>query len=258
MNREMNKLGYVTVVLHRPRSPENIGAAARAMSNMGVSRLIVVDPLRWDEETIIRLATRRAADLIHSLEIHQSLEEALGPFQFVVGTSAREGGLRETYWTPRQAVSEVLALGEGNRVALLFGPEDRGLTNHELRLCHALVRIPTAQLASLNVAQSVMVLCYELHLAAMGPQSPSRYQPLAKVEDLERMYSRLKEILVKIGLMHSRHDDHGMMRVRQFLSRVRLQTGEVQLILGLCRQVEWYAESRAKESLRQVEVKRGE
>jgi tRNA/rRNA methyltransferase len=240
----------VAVVLHRPRSPENVGAAARAMWNMGVSRLAVVDPLRWDEAAMMRLATRSAARLIQSLKVHSTLEEALGPFQFVLGTSARAGGLRKAPWTPRQAASRILALGEASQVAILFGPEDRGLTNHEIRLCNALVRIPTAQFASLNVAQSVLVLCYELYLASMAPRASTRPHALAKVEDLERMYSRLQEILVKIGLIHPRHADSGMMKVRQFLSRVGLQSNEVQMILGLCRQIAWYACSSTSEAMK--------
>jgi tRNA/rRNA methyltransferase len=226
------------------------------MWNMGVSRLTVVEPLRWDREAMTRLATRRAAHLIHALEVYQTLEAALRSFQFVVGTSAREGGFRDVFWTPRKAAGQVLSLAGENRVALLFGPEDRGLSNHELRLCHALVRIPTAQFASLNVAHSVMVLCYELHSASLAPAKGSKPAALATMEDLEQMYSHLQGTLTKISLIHPRHVDHGMMKVRQSLSRVGLRVSEVQLIRGLCRQIEWYGRSREEEALKRAEAER--
>jgi tRNA/rRNA methyltransferase len=134
-----------------------------------------------------------------------------------------------------------------NRVALLFGPEDRGLTNEELERCQALVRIPTTQFASLNVAQAVLILCYELHKAGGLPLRRRRVPRLASVEELEAMYKHLKETLTQISLIHPSYADHGMRKVRQFLSRVRLRRNEVQMIRGLCRQIHWYAERRLQQ-----------
>jgi tRNA/rRNA methyltransferase len=220
------------------------------MWNMGLSRLILVDPLRWDEEAMVRLATSKAAHLIEELEIHGNLEEALGPFHFVLGTSARGGGLRKTVWSPRHAAEEILKLDNEKRVALLFGPEDRGLTNSELRLCRALVRIPTAEFASLNISQAVLIICYEICIARKPPPPTTGYSDLATTQELEGMYTSLQRTLVNIGLIHSNQVDYGMLKVRQFLSRLRLLHREVQMIRGLCRQIEWYARSRAKEAVR--------
>lgn len=243
------ELEGVSVVLVRPRSSENVGAAARAMCNMGVGHLILVAPIRWDMKAASRLATSKAAPILQQLRIVEDLDEALSPFQFVVGTSARRGGLREEFWTPERAALEVMGLLPRNRVALLFGPEDRGLTNEELERCQALVRIPTAQFASLNVAQAVLILCYELHKARRIPIPRRRVPRLASAEELEAMYRHLRETLTQISLIHPSYADHGMRKVRQFLSRVRLRRNEVRMIRGLCRQIHWYAETRHRQAL---------
>jgi tRNA/rRNA methyltransferase len=245
----MTSLENVSVVLHHPRSPENIGASARAMWNMGVAGLVLVGPLRWDEEAMLRMATREAAHVIRSAEIHESLESALGAFHVVVGTTARSGGLRRPLWTPWRAARRVVELGSQDRVALLFGPEDRGLTNHDIRLCHMLARIPTARFASLNVAQAVMVMCYELHRATLEEEDKAASAPIATVQELERMYSHLQETLIRLSVVPSDHPQTAMLKARQFLSRVGLTHQETQMIRGLCRQIEWYGEMKARDAL---------
>ncbi len=246
---EMPPLDHVAVVLHCPRSPENIGASARAMWNMGLSRLIVVDPFRWDEEATARMATREALHIVRSVEIRASLEDALAPFGFVVGTTARTGGMRDLLWTPRRAAERILDAGRANRIALLFGPEDRGLTNQDLRFCQLLVRIPTSRFGSLNLAQAVLILCYELHLASNEPHPVPPAPALAKAEELERMYADLQEILVRISMISPEHPESEMMKVRRFLSRLGLLSREVRMIRGLARQIRWYGETRVRDEL---------
>ena len=230
----------VTVVLHQPRSPENIGSAARAMWNMGLSRLVVVDPVSTDEIAMRKLATRKAAHILEALTIHETLEEALGPFNYIVGTTARVGGLRQSLKTPETAASRIVELGPENRIAVLFGPEDRGLTNHELRFCHMLVRIPTAEFSSLNVSQAVMILCYEIYKAESGAPERDSKPRLANAEELERMYDALREILVKISLIQPDNPEYWMMKVRQFLNRKGLLSRDTRMIRGLCRQIDWF------------------
>lgn len=243
-------LDRIGVVLHRPRSPENIGASARAMWNMGLSRLLVVGPLRWDEAAMHRMATKEAIHVVSSMQIHDSLEAALASFHVVVGTTARQGGLRGPLWPPWKAAERIVGLGPQDRVALVFGPEDRGLTNEELRLCHMIVRIPTSGFASLNLAQAVLVLCYELHKAAgqKGETQAAPRERLATVEELEAMYAHLQETLLKLCMIPASNPKRGMMKVRQFLSRGRLRPQDVRMIRGLCRQIEWYAQSRARQA----------
>ncbi len=232
-------LDHVAVVLHKPRAPENIGAAARAMKNMGLTRLIVVAPIAADRERMVKMATAGAVDLIDNLTIYADLEEALGPFQFVAGTTARTGGVRQGLISPRELARQLLALSPQNHIALLFGPENWGLTNDELKYCHTLVTIPTAELHSLNLAQAVLILAYEIFLARA--EAPVRFIPrLANSWELQAMYGQLQETLTRIHYIGHQNPDHWMMRVRRFFSRHGLRASEVQVIRGICRQIDWY------------------
>ncbi len=244
-------LDQVAVVLHRPRSPENIGASARAMWNMGLSRLLLVGPLRWDKAAMERMATREAAHLISKIQIYDSLEAALGSFHVVVGTTARQGAVRGPLWSPWKAAERIVALGAQDKVAVVFGPEDRGLSNEELKLCHMVVNIPTAGFASLNLAQAVLVICYEIHKAFLHKRE-TPFKPrerLATVSELEGMYCHLEETLLKLCVIPKSNPRLGMMKVRKFFSRVGLRPYEVKMIRGLCRQIEWYAKQEAKKVL---------
>ncbi|MEN8233270.1 MAG: RNA methyltransferase, partial [Thermodesulfobacteriota bacterium] len=150
--KKQSLLDNIAIVLMEPKYPENIGAAARCAMNMGISRLIIVRNEAPDQEKMLKMATHKAAHLIKQLERFNSLEDALAPFSHVVGTSAREGRKRRTENSPRYISESVLPLLENNQVALLFGPEHRGLTNDDLKYCQATVNIPTADFSSLNLA----------------------------------------------------------------------------------------------------------
>ncbi len=232
-------LQNIAVVLHRPRYPENIGAAARAAHNMGISRLIVVDPRDCDLTRILKLATHFAADLVEAMEVFEDLETALAPFQHIVGTTARVGSRRPAVSHPRKLAETLISISQNNLAALVFGPENWGLTNAELRLCDALVTIPTAGFASLNVAQAVMILCYEMLLASRE-DAPEFAPRLATRLELEAMYEKLKETLVNINFINAENPDYWMEHVRRFLSRVGMRARDVRMIRGICRQIEWY------------------
>ncbi|MEN8142104.1 MAG: RNA methyltransferase, partial [Thermodesulfobacteriota bacterium] len=126
-------LAKVAIVLVEPKYPENIGAAARSAMNMGISRLIVVRNEDPDREAMLRMATHNAAHLIENMQIFRALEPALEPFSLVVGTTARQGRQRRPPNTPRAMVEKLLPLLAENQVAILFGPEHRGLTNDDLK-----------------------------------------------------------------------------------------------------------------------------
>ena len=234
------RLDHVAVVLNRPRFPENIGAAARAVCNMGIGQLVVVDPENVDPKPISALATHAAKAVVESMQSYDDLQTALAGYHYVVGTTARLGGQRQTVTSPDRMAKQLIPIIENNRVALLFGPEDRGLTNEEIRLCHLLVNIPTAEFSSLNLAQSVMVLCYELFKATLGPAKP--FAPrLASRHELDGMYDQVKEILVRINYIQPDNPDYWMNKLRHFFSRLHLRAGEVSIIRGICRQINWYA-----------------
>jgi tRNA/rRNA methyltransferase len=233
-------LNHVAVVLHKPRFPENIGSVARALCNMGIDRLIVVSPENYDLERVRTLATHAAGEIVDNIVLSDDLEIALKSFNWVVGTTARRGGERQVVLAPPQMAEQLVAISQNNQVALLFGPEDRGLTNSELRLCHQLVTIPTADFSSLNLAQAVMVMCYELYKTVLDrsiPKSPR----IATRHELDGMYDQIKEILVRISYIQPQNPDYWMNKLRHFFTRLHLRAGEVSIIRGICRQIAWYA-----------------
>ncbi len=233
-------LNNVTIVLQRPRFPENIGSAARAMANMGLYRLVVVQPENCDLTRICRLATHAALDVVEEMETAPDLKTALEPFQYVVGTTARLGGQRKLTTGPERLARDLVSIAANNQVAIVFGPEDRGLTNQELRLAHRLVTIPTAEFSSLNLAQAVMVICYELMRTKVT--QPEAFAPrLATRFELDGMYDQVKDILVKINYIQPQNPDYWMNKLRHFFSRLQLRAGEVSIIRGICRQIEWYS-----------------
>ena len=126
-------LKKIAIVLQAPRFPENIGSAARALWNMGLTDLIVVSPEHYDLTRVQRLATHSAAPVVAAIRIFEALDQALAPFNYVVGTTARRGGERQRVFTPETMARNLIPMTAANRIALVFGPEDRGLTNVELR-----------------------------------------------------------------------------------------------------------------------------
>ena len=235
-------LDRVAVVLFRPRLAENIGAVARAACNMGINRLVAVSPLDLDRDRMAMLATGPAERLLDRMEVHDDLARALAPFQYIVGTTARLGGVRNDYFSPREMAARLVEVSAHNDVALLFGPENWGLTNDELPFCHALVTIPTGDCSSLNLAQAVMVMAYEL-FTAVSP-NPHFVPRLANSRELESMYAMLEATLVKINFISHLNPEHWMFNVRRLFARHGLRAREAQVIKGICRQIDWYVGQR--------------
>jgi tRNA/rRNA methyltransferase len=243
-------LTHVRVILHRPRYPENIGAAARAACNMGIGRLHIVQPENPVEDRIRMMATHAAGRVVDAMTVYDCLADALEDCHYVVGTTARLGGQRQVVLTPGAMARRLIPLSRENEIAVVFGPEDRGLTNEDLRLCHGLINIPTADFSSLNLAQAVMVVCYELFSAGdkeTGPSAPR----LATRHELDRMYAQLKDILVRISYINPENPDYWLNHIRHFFTRIQLRAREVSIVRGLCRQVDWYARKNYEDGLRE-------
>jgi tRNA/rRNA methyltransferase len=232
-------LDNIGIILAQPQIPENIGAVARAMNNMGLHRLVLVSPDNWDLARVQRMATGSSIEIVEKMETHENLQEALGPYQYVVGTTARIGSHRPAMTQPRYFVRDLISISQQNLIAVLFGPEDRGLSNHQLRFCHLIATIPTARFSSLNLAQAVMIVCYEMFLASRD-QAPEPAPRLANKFELEGMYEHVKDVCMKIGFIDLQNPEHWMLNIRRFLSRLPLRAREVRIIRGLCRQVDWY------------------
>jgi tRNA/rRNA methyltransferase len=199
----------------------------------------VVDPQNCDLARVLKMATHTARKVVEQMQVYKNLQTALKPLNYVIGTTARLGGQRQSV-IPADRLAPILApITENNRVGLVFGPEDRGLTNADLRLCHRLVNIPTAEFSSLNLAQAVMIICYELRRNRSLDSMP--FVPrLANRHELDGMYAQLKDVLVKISYIQPDNPDYFMNNLRHFGTRMRLRAKEVSMIRGICRQINWY------------------
>ncbi|MDF1577820.1 MAG: RNA methyltransferase [Desulfurivibrionaceae bacterium] len=234
-------LAKVAIVLVEPKYAENIGAAARGAMNMGVSQLIVVRREAPDREKMARMATHHAVSLLDNLALFPDLETALAPFSVVVGTTARQGRQRRPPNTPRVMVEKVIPLLAENRVAILFGPEHRGLTNDDLKFCKFTSSIPTAEFTSLNLAQAVAIHCYELyHGLLFGDGAADSSPKLAATRELEGMYDHVAQLLRQVEFLKEGRaegeNDYWMNSIRKFFGRQELQAKEVKMIRGFCKQ----------------------
>ena len=240
-------LHNIAIVLVRPQFAGNIGAVSRAMKNMGLSRLILVSPVQDPLSPEAKMMATSAKDLLEKAEIFPRQEDALAGFRWIAGTSARKGRNRGPFVTPREISPEIIGHARSIPVAILFGPEDRGLTNEDLAPCQALISMPTyPQLPSLNLAQAVMLLCYELHMAAWaqpagGASAPGPFPPLAEFQKVERMYAHLEDLLQRIGFLDPKNPKRIMHTMRRVFGRAGLSDREVAILRGIFRQLEWYA-----------------
>lgn len=222
------------IVLIETSHPGNIGAAARAMKNMGLARLYLVRPRQFPSAE----ATARASgadDLLAGAQLCQSLEEAIADCSLVVGASARLRSLSWPQLDARACAAEVLkAQTGGEEIALLFGREHSGLTNEELERCQYLMHIPTnAEYSSLNLAQAVQVMAYELRMALdTAPEAASEAE-FASAEDLEGFFAHLEQTLVSIDFLDPDNPRQVMRRLRRLLSRTRLEKVEYNILRGI-------------------------
>lgn len=224
-------LNNIRIVLVAPQHPGNIGAAARAMKVMGLSRLVLVAPELFPHAD----ATARAAgadDLLAAATVHESLADAVADCQLVVGTSARERSLPWPLVDPRQAARRVMAVDAPT--ALVFGRERSGLSNDELDLCHAHLRIPcNADFASLNLAAAVQVACYELRMATGETALQSYAEPLATSAELEGLYAHLRVVSEASGFLDPEQPGVLMRRLRRLIARAEPLASEVRILRGL-------------------------
>lgn len=235
----------IRIILIDPQIPENIGSVARAMNNMGLNKLTIVNPKNCDLSRILKTATGPSIDLIEQMVVFDNLLDAIGSCNYIVGTTARTGTHRPAITNPRRLAHDLTKITQNNQVAVLFGPEDKGLSNEHLRYCDTIVTIPTASFSSLNLAQAVMLICYEIFLANRD-DAPKSTPRLANRFELEGMYAHLKDVLMKIGFVQPQNPEHWMLNIRRFLSRLTLRAREVRIIRGICRQIDWYTDQIEK------------
>lgn len=237
------KTKNISIVLYKPKYAGNMGAVARAAKNMGIEHMIVVGTQNVDREEMQQRSTHLASDVLDKIRYVEHAAEALSGFNYIVGTTARLGKGRGPFITPREAAKSIADLSQKNKIALLFGPEDTGLANEQLRLCHSVVTIPTSRaFTSLNLSHAVMILCYEIFVASSGAIEKDDVTPkLARSEELEGMYGQIKTLLADIGFLNPENPDYWMMHLRRFFSRAGILSREVKIVRGICRQLQWYA-----------------
>lgn len=230
----------VAFVLVRPKSPGNIGAAARALKNMGFGDLRLVAPRQWNQREAAAMAAH-GADVLADATIHPDIAGAVADRATVIGTTARGGLYRDDARSVRDAAAQIAALG--GRLAILFGPEDFGLTNDDLKSCQRLITIPTAPAyPSLNLAQAVLIVAYEMMLAAGGARRIGAADELAEAGATDAMIGRLADALVAIGFLPAHNPDHIMFAIRSILGRAGLKPRELDILNGIARQIRWVAE----------------
>lgn len=234
-------LGRIRVVLVRPRDSTNVGATARAMKNMGLRHLWLVGS-EAREDARAETAAVHARDLLNDARVVSSVSEAVADCAMVVGTTCRPGLYRSAAQPLGPAAGEVVACARESWVAVLFGPEDHGLTNEDLKHCHRLVKISTdEEYPSLNLAQAALLCCYELRRAALEEEPGGDQRELATADEIEFLFDRLQAAFLDIGFLNPQNPDHIMFAFRRMFGRALLERRDVRILLGLARQIEWYA-----------------
>lgn len=227
----------IRIILVETSHPGNIGAAARAMKNMALSRLSLVRPVRFP----CAEATARASgadDVLASARICDSLEQAVGECRLIIGTSARQRSISWPVLTPRECAEKIMRSRE--EAALVFGREDSGLLNRELDLCHYLVQIPTnPQFSSLNLGAAVQVLSYELYTLcgqSILPQQTDEYgEQAVSGEDMERFYAHLEETLTTLNFFDPEKPKRLRRRLRRLFNRAAPNRSELNILRGILR-----------------------
>ncbi len=225
----------IRIVLIDTTHPGNIGAAARAMKNMGLRELHLVRPKSFPDAD----ATSRASaadDVLQSARVHETLAAAVVDCGLVIGSTARQRHLPWPVVEPREIAGRVIAAAQAGPVAILFGSERFGLSNEEVAACNALVTIPTdAQYSSLNVAMAVQVIAYEIWLASRPevPRPPPPEVPYATAEEMTRLYRHIEEVLALIEFRERHGGGHLMNRIRRLFNRANLDQNEMNILRGI-------------------------
>ena len=244
----MKELNNVTVVLVRPKYAENVGCAARAAFNMGIQHLCIIGAETIDLDAARKTATHNATHLLENACFADHIADILPDFSMLVGTSARLGRGRRPTSLPEQLATPLLPYLHFGRVGFVFGPESAGLTNDELKHCGILVTIPTAEFSSLNLAQSVGILCYEVRKGLFAEKGASRALRLpqpAKSQELASMYFMAAQLLEALDTVsgHPKAAMH-LKHLHQLLGRAIVSSKEAKVIKDACRHLVEAVENR--------------
>ncbi len=239
MAMSTNPFHKIRIVLVNTSHPGNIGGAARAMKNMGLERLYLVEPQDFPSDQAVWRAAG-ATDVLDNAVVVQSLDEAIAGCSLVVGTSARERRIPWPLLDPRQYGESVWLESHQHEVAIVFGREDRGLTNEELQKCNYHVHIPSnPEYSSLNLATAVQVITYEIRMAYLLatenntlPEHKWDFPP-ADAQALETFYTHIEDTLVQLDFLDKDNPKQTMTRLRRLFNRVRMDQMELNIFRGV-------------------------
>jgi len=237
----MEDLSNIRIVLVNPLYGGNVGAICRAMANMGLKDLVLVEPaaLNLAEARMMAVA---ADSILKSRREVATVAEAVADCGLVMGTTARGGLYRAHVKTPREWAPRILESAAKGKVALVFGRENSGLTNEELAICTNLIQIPSSpDYPSLNIAQAVMICCYECYVAHGTFVPAEEMSPECPVATREQMFKMWREMLIEIGFMKEEKADHMMLGLRRIFGRAPLTEDDVRILMGVARQTMWKA-----------------
>ncbi len=249
-------LENIRIVLVEPAGPLNIGSVARAMKNMGLRNLVLVNPHCDPLGAEARQMAVHAADILETAQRVDSIPAALVGCYRAIATTARPRSAAATLEHPRQALPWILETPS----ALIFGPEDRGLNNEELNYAQRFIGIPShPDYPSLNLAQAVAVCCYELYQISQfsepiqpvqpAPAEHESSEPLASMDALEGYFQHLETVLLDIGFLFPHTAASRMQKIRQIFGRSQLSLSELALLRGILRQTAWATQRNTLDSL---------
>ena len=239
MNQGLN----VKIIIVEPAGERNIGSIARIMKNMALNNLVIVNPQCNPFSDEAKVMAVHGVEVLNQAQICNSLSTALAGCQRAIATTARHRGIPTSLETPRQALSWLVA--DKINSALIFGPEDRGLSNQELSFAQRFVCIPAnPEYCSLNLAQAVSICAYELYQASQSTSLSSRNQTeialdLASIDQLEGYYQHLESVLLKTNYLYPHTAKVKMEKLKRIFNRNNLQSQELSMLRGILRQIEW-------------------
>ncbi len=244
INNMKNILDNIRVVLVGTLYCGNLGRLCRAMANMGLTDLALAAPDLDDEWELAERFAVHAQDLLSNRVEYSDLQAAIADCAFVVGTTARGGLYRQHVKTPRELAPELLQLAAQGRLAIVFGREDKGLTNEEIACCTHLIRIPVDPgYESINLSQAVLICAYELFTASENYRAPvEKSEPAVSSRKLQ-LAGMWREMLLKIGFMEDDKADHMMQGIQRIFSRGVYSDDDVSIMMGVARQSGWAAEN---------------
>ena len=227
---------FVQIVLVETSHPGNIGSVARAMKNMGLSNLVLIKPKKFPHQEATALAGN-ATDILDRAQVFDSIEKAIQSSKVIYATSARERSIEWPILSAKDAASEIHSLAaEEIKVSILFGREDRGLTNEELGLCNFHVHIPTdPDYSSLNLAQAVQILVYEIRVASLSDTEDKNYWDveLANTQQTEMLINHMDELMQQVEFYDVDNPRKLLLRVRRFFKRSNIDVMEANIFRGL-------------------------